>query len=108
MNAIILQGNRERQLAQLARIAPERYRKILACRIRHPGLATGKMILRAMLEALRDLAAAEVPAVETTDDGLGVEPAPSAAPLSDPITGPANLESLVAYRFEVPQCGAKY
>ncbi len=50
-----LQRHRERQLAQLARIAPERYAEIMAGRIKYPSLPTGNKICRALKDTLAEL-----------------------------------------------------
>ena len=57
-----LNRHRENQLAQLARLAPERYARIIECRRSYPNLPTGNLIARALKDTLAELAAAERPA----------------------------------------------
>ena len=57
-----LKRHRERQLSQLARLAPERYNSIIHVRVNYPSLPTGNLIARALKDTLAELAAAVRPA----------------------------------------------
>jgi hypothetical protein len=52
-----LQRHRENQLSQLARLAPERYARIVHVRVTYPNLPTSNMIARALKDTLAELVA---------------------------------------------------